>query len=193
MPTFAYKINLYTTYKKNTQKQAKKVLSKCLIFVNVKLSATAKGVIGVVTIAAAYRVYQLWKTGEAISYSVKNINFKRIDNRFAVVVGFDIFNPTRNSIRLKNVSGIINSGNFTLSSFQSGAYEIKPGHNVMPITFFLDSLQVVGFIANGISTKQYPIFNVTMTTRLALFSYTEGFNINTKDYAAQIGPIVFAK
>lgn len=157
-----------------------------------KLSTTAKGVIGVVAIAGAYRLYQIWKTGNAIAYSVKGVKFKRVEGRFAVVVDFDIFNPTSNSITLKKVTGKLASGNYVLSNFTSGSFTIKPGHNVVPITFYLDTMNVVSFIANSITTKKFPIFNVETTSHLALFNYTDRFAINTADYLTDIKPIVFS-
>lgn len=157
-----------------------------------KLSTTAKGVLGIVAIAGAYRLYQIWKTGNAIAYSVKGVAFKRIGGRFAVVVDFDIFNPTANKINLRKVTGKLSSGNFQLSDFTSGSFTINPGHNVVPITFYLDSLNVVKFISNAITTKQYPVFNVETTSHLALFNYTDRFAINTADYAAQMQGVIFA-
>ena len=142
-------------------------------------------------VAGAYRLYQLYKTGNSISYSVKGVKFKRIENRFAVVVDFDIFNPTAVSINLKKVTGKLSSGNYPLSNFQSGAFQVKPGHNVVPITFYLDSLNVVGFITNAITQKKFPIFNVETTTHLALFNYTDRFAINTADYAGQLQAVIF--
>jgi len=156
-----------------------------------KLSTTAKGVLSIMAVAGAYRLYQLYKTGNSISYSVKGVKFKRIENRFAVVVDFDIFNPTAVSINLKKVTGKLSSGNYPLSNFQSGAFQVKPGHNVVPITFYLDSLNVVGFITNAITQKKFPIFNVETTTHLALFNYTDRFAINTADYAGQLQAVIF--
>ena len=158
-----------------------------------KLSPTAKGVIGIVTVAGIYRLYQLWKTGNAITYTVAGVKFKRIDNRFAVVVDFDIINPTAVNINIKNLSGVLKSGNYTLSIFESGTFAIQPGHNKTPVTFYLDSLQIVKFITNAITLKQYPKFNVEMRTALALFSFTEKFDIDTKTYADDIKAIIFSK
>jgi hypothetical protein len=157
-----------------------------------KLSTTAKGVLTIVAVAGAYRLYKIWKTGNAIAYSVKGVKFKRLDGRFAVVVDFDIFNPTSTSIGLKKVTGKLASGNYVLSNFTSQPFEIKPGHNVVPIVFYLDSLQIVKFIANSITTKQYPVFNVETTSHLALFNYTDRFAINTANYISDIQAIVFA-
>ena len=158
-----------------------------------KLSTTAKGVLTIVAVAGAYRLYKIWKTGNAIAYSVKGVKFKRLDGRFAVVVDFDIFNPTSTSIGLKKVTGKLASANFVLSNFTSGAFEIKPGHNIVPIIFYLDSLNVVKFIANAITLKKFPIFNVETTSHLALFNYTDRFAINTADYASDIQSIVFSE
>ena len=158
-----------------------------------KLSTTAKGVLSVVAIAGAYRLYQIYKTGNAIAYSVKAVKFKRVDGRFAVVVDFDIFNPTSVTISLKKVTGKLASGSYVLSNFTSQAFKINPGHNVIPITFYLDSMNVVSFIANAITTKKFPIFNVETTTHLALFNYTDRFAINTADYMPDIKPIVFSE
>jgi hypothetical protein len=157
-----------------------------------KLSPTAKGVIGIVTIAAAFRLYQLWKAGNAITYAVTGIKFKRISGRFAVVVDFEIINPTPTTVNIKNLTGLIKSGNYALSNYESGSFEVKPGNNKVPITFYLDSLQVVKFITNAITLKQYPVFNVEMKTSLPLFSYSESFNINTKDYAGDITALIFS-
>lgn len=156
-----------------------------------KLSTTAKGVLGIVAIAGGYRLYQIWKTGNAISYKVNGIKFKRIDKRFAVVVDFDIFNPTPITINLKKVTGKLSSGNYTLSNFHSGAFQVKPGHTVVPITFDLDNLNVVSFITNAITTKKFPVFNVETTSHLAMFNYTDRFAINTADYAGQLQAVIF--
>ena len=157
-----------------------------------KLSTTAKGVLGIVAVAGAYRLFQLWKTGNAISYSVKGVKFKRISGKFAVIVDFDIFNPTSNEIKIRKVSGKLNSGNFTVSRFESSSFAIKPGHNVVPSTFYLESLNFVQTIAQAVSTKKYPIFNVETTTALALFTYTDNFTINTSDYAGDLQAVIFS-
>jgi len=157
-----------------------------------KLSTTAKGVLGIVAIAGTYRLYQIWKTGNAISYKVNGIKFKRIDKRFAVVVDFDIFNPTPIKINLKKITGKLSSGNYPLSNFESGAFQVKPGHTVVPITFYLDAMNVVSFITNAITKKQFPVFNVQTTSHLALFKYTDRFSINTADYAGQLQAIIFS-
>ena len=156
-----------------------------------KLSATAKGVLGIMAVAGVYRLYQLYKTGNSITYSVKGVKFKRVDKRFAIVVNFELFNPTPNQINLQKVTGILSSGNFALSRFSSDSFSIKPGATVVPITFYLDSLNVVSFITNAISTKQYPVFNVETTTHLALFNYTDKFSINTANYISELQSVIF--
>ena len=156
-----------------------------------KLSATAKGVLGIMAVAGAYRLYQLWKTGNSITYSVKGVKFKRIEKRFAIIVDFELYNPTPNQINLQKVTGILKSGNFTLSNFTSDSFAIRPGANIVPITFYLDSLNVVSFITNAITTKQYPVFNVETTTHLALFNYTDKFSINTANYASELKAVIF--
>lgn len=157
-----------------------------------KLSTTAKGVLTVVAVAGAYRLYRIWKAGNTLTYSVKGVKFKRMEGRFAVVVDFDIFNPTPTTIRLKKVTGKLASGNYVISNFTSQPFEITPGHNVVPIVFYLDSMNVVKFIANAVTTKQFPIFNVETTSHLALFNYTDRFAINTAQYVSDISSIVFA-
>lgn len=157
-----------------------------------KLSVTAKGVLGIMAVAGAYRLFQLWKTGNAISYAVKGVKFKRISGKFAVIVDFDIFNPTSNKINIRKVSGKLNSGKFNFSRFESSSFEIKPGHNVVPITFYIDSANLVQTIANAITQKKFPIFNVETTTALALFTYTQAFNINTADYAGELQGVIFS-
>jgi len=156
-----------------------------------KLSATAKGVLGIMAVAGVYRLYQLYKTGNSITYSVKGVKFKRIEKRFAVIVDFDLFIPTPNAINLQKVTGKLNSGNYTLSNFTSDSFSIRPGHNVVPITFYLDSLNVVSFITNAITTKQYPVFIVETTTHLALFNYTDKFSINTANYVSELQAVIF--
>jgi hypothetical protein len=157
-----------------------------------KLSTTAKGVLSIMAVAGAYRLYKLWKAGNAISYGVKNVKFKRIEGRFAVVVDFDIFNPTSTVINIKKITGKLNSGNYTLSNFASAAFQVKPGHNIVPITFYLDSLNIVSFISNAITTKRFPVFVVETTTHLALFNFTERFSINTADYAGELQAVIFS-
>lgn len=157
-----------------------------------KLSATAKGVIGIMAVAGAYRLFQLWKTGNSLSYSLKGLKFKRDGNTYAIVVDFDIFNPTKNQIKIRKVSGTLSSGTARLSSFQSANFDIKPGHNIVPITFALNTMAIVSSITSAITSKKYPIFDVTTKTTLALFSYEDTFKINTADYAGELTAQIFS-
>ena len=186
------KYPLIRSIKKNSPNALKKVFCKYLIFVTVKLSATAKGVIGIMAVAGAYRLFQLWKTGNSISYSLKGLKFKRDGNRYAIVVNFDIFNPTKNQIKIKRVTGTLFSGNAKLSDFQSANFDIKPGHNIVPITFSLNTMAIVSSITNAITSKKYPVFDVTTKTTLALFSYEQAFKINTADYAGELTAQIFS-
>lgn len=186
------KYRLIRSIKKNSPKALKKVFCKYLIFVTVKLSPTAKGVIGIMAVAGAYRLFQLWKTGNSISYSLKGLKFKRDGNTYAIVVDFDIFNPTKNQIKIKRVSGTLSSGTARLSSFQSANFDIKPGHNIVPITFSLNTMAIVSSITNAITSKKYPVFDVTTKTTLALFTYEETFKINSADYAGELTAQIFS-
>ena len=156
-----------------------------------KLSTTARAVLGIIALAGAYRMYQIYKIGTSIAYSVKGVKFRKIDKRYAVVVSYDIFNPTSSKLNIRKVTGKLYSFGALASTFSSDSFTLNPGHNTVPINFYLNAAGVVKTIVDSITQKKYPVFQVHTITHLALFKYGDTFAINTADYAAELKSIIF--
>jgi hypothetical protein len=156
-----------------------------------KLSTSAKAVLGIVAAAGAYRLYQLWKASSQITYTPSGLKFKRDKKQFFIIVEMNIMNPTSTSIRLRGIKGNISWNNYVISGFTSGPTEIKEGVTKLQITFELNNINIVQAIAQAAINKKWPIFNIEMKTMLPLFSYTEKFDINTATYIKDIQDLIF--
>lgn len=151
-----------------------------------KLSTQAKAVLGIVALAGAYRLYQLWKASGKLSYTPVALRLKRDKLTYSAHVDLDIMNPTDTTIRIRGIKGNLNWNQYAISSFRSGPAEIKPGVTKMTIVFALNNLQIVSALVKSVTDKKWPVFKVEMTTLMPLFSYPESFEINTQQYIKDI-------
>lgn len=151
-----------------------------------KLSTQAKAVLGIVALAGAYRLYQLWKASGKLSYTPVALRLKRDKLSYSAHIDLDIMNPTDTTIRIRGIKGNLNWNQYAISSFRTGPAEIKPGVTKMTIVFALNNLQIVSALVKSITDMKWPIFKVEMTTLMPLFSYPESFEINTEKYIKDI-------
>lgn len=151
-----------------------------------KLSTQAKAVLGIVALAGAYRLYQLWKASGKLSYTPVALRLKRDKLSYSAHIDLDIMNPTDTTIRIRGIKGNLNWNQYAISSFRTGPAEIKPGVTKMTIVFALNNLQIVSALVKSVTDKKWPIFKVDMTTLMPLFSYPESFEINTQTYIKEI-------
>ena len=156
-----------------------------------KLSTQAKAVLGIVALAGAYRLYQLWKASGKLSYTPVALRLKRDKLSYAAHIDLDIMNPTDTTIRIRGIKGNLNWNQYAISSFRSGPAEIKPGVTKMTIVFALNNLQIVSALVKSITDQKWTIFKVEMTTLMPLFSYPESFEINTQTYIKDIQGALF--
>lgn len=156
-----------------------------------KLSTQAKAVLGIVALAGAYRLYQLWKASGKLSYTPVALRLKRDKLSYSAHIDLDIMNPTDTTIRIRGIKGNLNWNQYAISSFRTGPAEIKPGVTKMTIVFALNNLQIVSALVKSVTDKKWPIFKVEMTTLMPLFSYPESFEINTQQYIKDIQGNIF--
>jgi hypothetical protein len=156
-----------------------------------KLSTQAKAVLGIVAVAGAYRLYQLWKASGKLSYTPVALRMKRDRTNFSAHVDIDILNPTNTTIRIRGIKGNLNWNNRAISSFRTGAAEIKPGTTKMTIVFSLNNLGLIQALTQAITDKKWPVLKVDMITMMPLFSYPESFEIKTEDYLKNISGAIF--
>lgn len=156
-----------------------------------KLSTQAKAVLGIVALAGAYRLYQLWKASGKLSYTPVALRLKRDKLSYSAHIDLDIMNPTDTTIRIRGIKGNLNWNQYAISSFRTGPAEIKPGVTKMTIVFALNNLQIVSALVKSVTDKKWPIFKVEMTTLMPLFSYPESFEINTQQYIKDISGNLF--
>ena len=156
-----------------------------------KLSPTAKTVIGIVALAGAFRLYKLYEAGNLITYVPVDVKFLRSGGSFQIVVTMEVNNPTRTTVNLRGLRGLLNIGGNNISTFSSGPARIKPGTVKIHLTFDVDNMKVVTELVKAISTKKWPTLNVRLTKMLTLFSVTEDFAIDTAQYADKASGIIF--
>lgn len=156
-----------------------------------KLSPTAKTVIGIVAFAGAFRLYKLYEAGNMITYVPVDVKFLRSGGSFQVVVTMEVNNPTRTTVNLRGLRGLLNIGGTNVSTFSSGPAKIKPGTVKIHLTFDIDNMGFVALLAKSISSKQWPTINVRLTKLLPLFSVTEDFSIDTSKYAGAAKGVIF--
>lgn len=157
----------------------------------IKLSTQAKAVLGIVALAGAYRLYQLWKASGRLSYTPVALRLKREKLQFVIAIDLEIMNPTDTAISIRGIKGNLNWNNYAISSFRTGPAQIRPGVTKMQILFTLNNMSVIQALAKAVSTKKYPVFVVEMTTMMPLFNYPEKFEVNTESYLKDLQGSIF--
>jgi hypothetical protein len=136
----------------------------------------------------AYRIYKLYELGNAVQYSVASVDFVRPVyvqdslNQFAVRVKFRINNPTNTSVLMRGVTGEMFYANVKLGTFKSGAFEIKGGQQFADFDFIIENKAVIASLVDAIASRKYPVIVVKMKKYLTMFSTSETFEINLRDY-----------
>lgn len=156
-----------------------------------KISATGKTVIGIVALAAAYRLYRLYEAGNQITYVPVDVKFLRSGGSFQIVVTMEVNNPTRTTVNLRGLRGLLNIAGNNISTFSSGPAQIKPGTVKIHLTFDVDNVNFVTELVKAISSKKWPTINVRLTKMLPLFSVTEDFAIDTAKFAGKTSGVIF--
>ena len=136
----------------------------------------------------AYRLYKLYELGNSVQWSVASVDFirpiyvKDSLNQFIVRVKFRINNPTNTKVHLRMVTGEMKYANVKIGTFKMGAFDLKGGEQFVDGDFVIDNKVVVASLVDAIAARKYPVINVTLKKYLPLFSTTEVFDVNMKDY-----------
>jgi hypothetical protein len=136
----------------------------------------------------AYRLWKLYELGNSIQWSVAQVDFIRPVyvqdklNQFAIRVRYRINNPTNTSLYLRMITGEMKYGNVKIGTFQTNALDLKGGEQFMNADFLIESKASVVSLVDAIVSRRYPVINVKLTYYLPLFSFSDNFDINMKDY-----------
>lgn len=142
-----------------------------------------KGLKNVLLIGGAYlgiRLYKLYQLGESVIYKPVGVEFVRGAslNDFVVRVKMELLNPTNTILPMKGVDGTIAVDNNVIGSFASAPFIIQAGINHFFLDFKVDPKTTGATLVRMIAQNKKPIFIVSLTKKLSLFSMTEKFAIN---------------
>lgn len=160
--------------------------SSFITFDSMKLSW--KKVLPLAGAFVAYRLWKLYELGNSIQWSVAQVDFIRPVyvqdklNQFAIRVRYRINNPTNTSLYLRMITGEMKYGNVKIGTFQTNALDLKGGEQFMNADFLIESKASVVSLVDAIVSRRYPVINVKLTYYLPLFSFSDNFDINMKDY-----------
>ena len=136
----------------------------------------------------AYRIWKLYELGNAVQYNVASVDFVRPVyvqdslNQFAIRVKFRVSNPTNTSVFMRGITGEMFYANAKVGTFKSGAFEVKSGMTFVDFDFLLENKAVIASLVDAIASRKYPVIVVKMTKYLTMFSTSETFEINVKDF-----------
>lgn len=136
----------------------------------------------------AYRIWKLYELGNSVQYSVASVDFVRPVyvqdslNQFAIRVKFRITNPTNTSVHMRMVTGEMFYSNVKLGTFKSGAFDVKGGEQFADFDFIIENKAVIASLVDAIASRRYPVIVVKMKKYLVMFSTSETFDINLRDY-----------
>ena len=149
-------------------------------------SKPAKIAVVFIGIGIVWRLYNLYKLTNKLTYSVSGISVARQGLNLFVSIQWDILNQTSTSVKVKSIVGRLFINNNWVSDFKGPELDVKPGLVKYRTTFAIDNLGVVTAIIAAISSKKYPIFNVEMATDLGLFAVKNKFDIDSAEYINRI-------
>lgn len=151
-------------------------------------------VIGGMALYVGYRLYKILELADSIVYKPKGISFKRGGksvNAFAIVVNMELYNPTGTTLNMRGVDGTLSIGGNVISVFTSGPFVIRAGSNNFPITFQIDSLNVVTSLITAITAKKPIRLDVELRKRIPFITQTEKFSFGTGDLPSDTSSIAF--
>lgn len=134
----------------------------------------------------AYRLYQLYQVGERLVYSVGGLRFKRVGTALTIFVLWKIDNRTQATANIKGVRGKLFLMGKEISTFEGPAAAIKPGPMDYTTEFKINNVETAIAIVSSILAGKWPVFTVEMDTKLGLFTASDKYDINTKDYVTDI-------
>jgi hypothetical protein len=136
----------------------------------------------------AYRIWKLYELGSSIQWSVASVDFLRPVyvqdslNQFAIRVRYRINNPTKTTLNLRMITGEMSYAGVKIGTFQTKEFKLVGGEQFLDADFFIGRKEVVASLVDAVASRKYPIVNVSMTYYLPMFSYTEKFDVNIRDY-----------
>jgi len=136
----------------------------------------------------AYRIWKLYELGNAVQYNVASVDFIRPVyvqdslNQFAIRVKFRVSNPTNTSVFMRGITGEMFYANAKVGTFKSGAFEVKSGMTFVDFDFLLENKAVIASLVDAVVSRKYPVIVVKMKKYLTMFSTSETFEINLRDF-----------
>lgn len=130
-----------------------------------------------------YRLFKINELANMISYKPSGVpKLVKKGSGFVLVQPMVLDNPTRTSLKMKGVDGVLRQGAKVLGTFSSGPFEIKSGRNYFNLEFTLDGLATFTAIAQAIASGKGLSLDVDLNKRTAaLITQRSTFTINTKD------------
>ena len=132
----------------------------------------------------AYKAYKLYELSQNFQWFVAAVRLQRFNlNSFGISVDYEVVNPVNQSIKVEKIWGEIYYNNQKVGVFNTGEFWVKKGKQIITANFNIPNNVVVKSITSMIANGKFPVFNVTMYTKIPLYTFKETFEIKTEDYA----------
>jgi hypothetical protein len=127
-----------------------------------------------------YKFYKLYELGESVVYEPYKYRLQYSGgNTPNLVVTMKLFNPTSTAVNMRSVFGEISVDGNVLSSYDSGAFTIKPGTQYFDLVFSIQTPAAKQYFNSFFANSNRPL-KVVVKKRLPFFTTTDEYLINVK-------------
>ena len=121
-----------------------------------------------------YKLYQLYKLGEEITYTPVGFNY--VNGNIEVKMKLD--NPVATSLKMRGVDGKLYTGSTILGTFSSAPFEIKEGVSYFTLVFKVDAINTSAQLITALIFKTIPVLTMEIIKKIPYISIKETFDLN---------------
>jgi hypothetical protein len=147
-----------------------------------------KEVFIVAGVFTAYKLYELYRTGQELLVNFKSGKFTTLNldgngriTGASMNLRFSLFNQTKSTMKLRGVVGKVSVDGQSVAFIKRGPFIIGQGENSVTFPVDFQGEAVMATLANALK-KETPTFDVELTYKLPFFSYTDKFKMPPNEY-----------
>lgn len=138
------------------------------------MNTNIKIAIGLGLAYGGYKLYQLYKLGEEITYTPVGFNY--VNGNIEVKMKLD--NPIATSLKMRGVDGKLYTGSTILGTFSSAPFEIKEGLSYFTLVFKVDAINTSAQLITALIFKTIPVLTMEIIKKIPFISVKETFDLN---------------
>jgi hypothetical protein len=138
------------------------------------VNTNIKIAIGLGLAYGGYKLYQLYKLGEEITYTPVGFNY--VNGNIEVKMKLD--NPVATSLKMRGVDGKLYTGSTILGTFSSAPFEIKEGVSYFTLIFKVDAINTSAQLITALIFKTIPVLTMEIIKKIPYISIKETFDLN---------------